>query len=96
MANGGGSGGPWRGDGGRVQLSVRVPPALRDAARRRAEVVGVPLRDFIQQAIEVAVAQPPVAPEEVRDLRARLADALDAGEYANYVASIDDADLADP
>ncbi len=83
------------GDSGMVQLSVRVPPSLRAAARRRAAAVGVPLRDFVQRALEVAVAQPPITPDQLDEARARLAEALDAGEYARYVEGIDDPDLAD-
>lgn len=83
------------GDGGMVQLSVRVPPALRSAARRRAAAVGLPLRDFVQRAIEVAVAEPSVTPEELGEARRCLADAYASGDYRRYVESIDDPDLMD-
>lgn len=79
-----------------VQLSVRVPPALRAAAHRRAAAVGLPLRDFVQRAIEVAVAERSVSAEELAEARRRLAEASASGDYRRYVESIDDPDLMDP
>lgn len=84
-----------------VQLSVRVPAELRDAARDLAERTGTSLTQLVEDALraEIARRRDPAAQfseQLARSIRERLAAALDDGSWDEAVreAVAGDVDLA--
>lgn len=78
----------------KLQISVRVPPELRQAVRKRAFDEGTTVQSFVEQALRCAVAEPGrVTHPRVRQL---VRDLVESGAYASETRRIgvDDPELA--
>lgn len=81
-----------------VLLSFRVPRSVRDAVHRAAAVSGASsqawLRDVVEDAVEATLTpHGRLAGELARNLRSRLAEAVDDGRYRELVLADQDPDL---
>ena len=81
-------------DGPEVQLSVRVPEALRAAVAATAAAEGMTVTAFVAQALRQAVTEANdsftgLAAELSRGLRAELRSAVEDGAYRGASAEVD-------
>lgn len=74
----------------KTQISVRVPPELRSAVRRRAFDEGTTVQAFVEQALRRAVTEP----ERTVDLDVHhlVRELIDSGAYAAEARRIGEVD----